>query len=103
LNEQVRVRVSQPQYELPVAPALVRANQAGARYSFEQYRVMIDPTIINSWWQRHAAWQLQWFYEDIEAGKRPKLVLQAPPQHGKSSFPRNGTVLTPSTSSPSFK
>jgi hypothetical protein len=48
--------VAQPQYEMPEAPALVRANQAGARGSFEQFRVMIDPTIINSWWQRHAAW-----------------------------------------------
>jgi hypothetical protein len=61
-----------------------RKNQAAARGSFEQFRTMIDPVIVKSWWQRHAAWALQWFYEDIEAGKRPKLVLQAPPQHGKS-------------------
>jgi hypothetical protein len=80
--------VAQPQYEMPDTPekayVWARKNHAGARTSFEQYRMMIDPVIINSWWQRHAAWELQWFYEDIEAGRRPKLVLQAPPQHGKS-------------------
>jgi predicted phage terminase large subunit-like protein len=27
---------------------------------------------------------LQKFYDDLQAGKRPKLVIQAPPQHGKS-------------------
>jgi hypothetical protein len=59
-------------------------NQSGARNCFWQYRKMIDPHIISGWWQEHAAWELQWFFEDIEAGKRPKLVLQAPPQHGKS-------------------
>jgi predicted phage terminase large subunit-like protein len=45
---------------------------------------MIDGSFVRSWWQEHAAWYLQKFYRDIEAGKRPKLVLQAPPQHGKS-------------------
>jgi hypothetical protein len=28
---------------------------------------------------------LQWFYEDLIAGNRPKLALEAPPQHGKSA------------------
>ncbi|MDR1349671.1 MAG: phage terminase large subunit [Zoogloeaceae bacterium] len=27
---------------------------------------------------------MQKFYDDLQAGKRPKLVIQAPPQHGKS-------------------
>jgi hypothetical protein len=82
------LEVVQPQFEFPDTPLKAsRAawlNQVAARDDFWQYRVMIDPTIINGWWQRHAAGHLQLFYQDIEAGRRPKLVLQAPPQHGKS-------------------
>jgi len=36
------------------------------------------------WWQQEIAGHLQQFYEDFVAGKRPKLVIQSPPQHGKS-------------------
>ena len=36
------------------------------------------------WWQTEIAQELQRFYDDMQAGKRPKLVIQAPPQHGKS-------------------
>jgi hypothetical protein len=36
------------------------------------------------WWLADAANHLQKFYADLVAGKRPKLCLQAPPQHGKS-------------------
>lgn len=38
------------------------------------------------WWQKHAAGKLQEFYNDFIAGKRPKLVIEAPPQHGKSEL-----------------
>jgi hypothetical protein len=80
--------VTQPPFRIPKtrreALGTGRLNQSAARSSFWQYRVMIDPAIIRGWWQEHAAWELQEFYKDIEAGKRPKLVLQAPPQHGKS-------------------
>ena len=34
--------------------------------------------------QYEVARHLQQFYEDFVAGKRPKLVLSSPPQHGKS-------------------
>jgi hypothetical protein len=30
------------------------------------------------------AHHIQIFYRDLKAGMRPKLILQAPPQHGKS-------------------
>ena len=28
--------------------------------------------------------ELQWFYESFAEGKRPKLAIEMPPQHGKS-------------------
>lgn len=35
-------------------------------------------------WQDFAGAALQEFYSDFESGERPKLVIEAPPQHGKS-------------------
>ena len=36
------------------------------------------------WWVELVAVELQQFYQDFVAGRRPKLALMAPPQHGKS-------------------
>ena len=55
-----------------------------ARRSFWAFRQLIDPEIKKGWWQKDAAYHLQQFYDDMVAGKRPKLVIEAPPQHGKS-------------------
>ena len=55
-----------------------------ARQNFWYYRKQIDPALIDGWWQQHAAAHLQQFMLDMLLGKRPKLVLKAPPQHGKS-------------------
>jgi len=55
-----------------------------ARRSFWAYRQFIDPSVKKGWWQKSAAYHLQQFYDDLIAGKRPKLVIEAPPQHGKS-------------------
>ena len=57
---------------------------ARARTSFWAFRCYMNPKMKKGWWQRKIAEELQVFYEDIVAGKRPKLVIQAPPQHGKS-------------------
>lgn len=54
------------------------------RSDFLTYRQTINPKMKWGWWQREIAAELQAFYEDLIAGKRPKLVIQAPPQHGKS-------------------
>jgi hypothetical protein len=82
------LEIVQPSFELPDTGIKIlatgRANQSLARNDFWVYRQMIDSTFVKNWWQKHAALYLQRFYNDIEAGKRPKLVLQAPPQHGKS-------------------
>lgn len=55
-----------------------------ARESFFSYRKLINPKSKWGWWQEEVANELQLFFDDLIAGKRPKLVIQAPPQHGKS-------------------
>lgn len=54
------------------------------REDFWCYRQTINPAMIRGWWQREVAAQLMLFYKRWMAGRRPKLVLQSPPQHGKS-------------------
>jgi len=55
-----------------------------ARRSFWAFRQFLDPDMKKGWWQKDAAHHLQQFYDDMIAGKRPKLIIEAPPQHGKS-------------------
>lgn len=55
-----------------------------ARESFWAYRRYLNPKMKIGWWQREISQALQTFYDDLIAGKRPKLVIEAPPQHGKS-------------------
>lgn len=38
----------------------------------------------DGWWQREVAGHLEQFVRDLFAGLRPELVIEAPPQHGKS-------------------
>jgi hypothetical protein len=38
------------------------------------------------WWQREIADEPQRFYCSLMKGERPKLVLMAPPQHGKTEL-----------------
>jgi hypothetical protein len=40
--------------------------------------------MIWGWWVELVAVELQQFWEDLVDGKRPKIALMAPPQHGKS-------------------
>ncbi|MDR2881336.1 MAG: terminase family protein, partial [Azoarcus sp.] len=63
---------------------LLAAEQA--RRSFWAFRQYINPRLKKGWWQREIAHELQRFYDDLKAGTRPKLVIQAPPQHGKSTI-----------------
>ncbi len=57
-----------------------------ARRDFWEYFCRINPNIKKGWWQKDAAKHLQQFYDDLVAGKRPALVIEAPPQHGKSEL-----------------
>lgn len=55
-----------------------------AREDFLSYRKLINPKAKWGWWQSEVAGVLQEFYKELQAGNRPKFVIQAPPQHGKS-------------------
>lgn len=57
---------------------------AAARDSFWAFRQLMNPTMHKSWWQREVCHRLQKFYDQMLLKQRPKLVIQAPPQHGKS-------------------
>ena len=61
-----------------------RVKVKAARESFHEFRRYIHPKNAVGWFQKDAAEHLQQFYEDLKDGKRPKLVIEAPPQHGKS-------------------
>jgi predicted phage terminase large subunit-like protein len=55
-----------------------------ARESFWAFRQYMNQDMILGWFQEEVANELQVFYNDLVAGRRPYLVLSAPPQHGKS-------------------
>ena len=57
-----------------------------SRESFFAYRKLTNPKLKTGWWQEEVCNQLQQFYDDLVANKRPQLVIQAPPQHGKSDL-----------------
>ena len=57
---------------------------AYARENFFEFRKQIHPNLIEAWWQADVARHLMQFWDDLNNGRRPALVLQAPPQHGKT-------------------
>lgn len=57
---------------------------AKSRESFWAYRQYLNPNLKIGWWQREVARELMAFYRQLVAGERPMLIIQAPPQHGKS-------------------
>lgn len=61
-----------------------KGEAAKARANFLKFRKLIRPNLIDAWWQKDVARHLTMFFLDLRAGKRPSLVLQAPPQHGKT-------------------
>jgi len=61
-----------------------KGKAAEARANFLKFRRYVRPNLIPAWWQKDVAKHLTLFYLDLRAGKRPSLILQAPPQHGKS-------------------
>ncbi len=58
--------------------------QEQARRDFWAFRQYMHPRLVRGWWQRDAALHMQRFYHDWKAGLRPRMLIQAPPQHGKS-------------------
>jgi predicted phage terminase large subunit-like protein len=63
-----------------------RKMQFEAYDSFHAFRRYMNPKMKKGWWQRHAADHLLAWLDDTLAGKRPVIVIQAPPQHGKSKL-----------------
>jgi len=57
-----------------------------ARESFWKFRVYLHPKLKLNWFQKEVSLELETFYNDYLEGKRPQLVIQAPPQHGKSTI-----------------
>lgn len=55
-----------------------------ARESFWAYRRLMNPRMVTGWFAKDLARHLQAFALDLIAGKAPKLLISAPPQHGKS-------------------
>lgn len=55
-----------------------------ARRDFGSFRKLINPKLKRGWFQFECEIELQAFAKDLAEGKRPKLVIEAPPQHGKS-------------------
>lgn len=56
-----------------------------ARRSFYEYRKIINKNFVCGWWVEEVATYLQNFSKDLLQGKKPILIIQAPPQHGKST------------------
>lgn len=55
-----------------------------ARESFWAFRQYINPKLKIGWFHRVLAKALQNFHSELIGGKRPVLIIEAPPQHGKS-------------------
>ena len=69
---------------VPGRKTLREMAQSRSRDHFAQYREYVHPDLIQDWWTEELASNLQDFYDDLKAGKRPKLGIMSPPQHGKT-------------------
>jgi phage terminase large subunit-like protein len=54
------------------------------RRSFAHFRKTMRPHMHWGWFVEEICGHFQQFYEDLVDGKRPKMAIMAPPQHGKS-------------------
>ena len=85
LQDALRDAPAKKSYAPADVELLAQLSLAEAREDFWCFRKVVNKNLITGWWQIEVAAQLQQFAVDFFAGKRPKLVLQAPRQHGKSS------------------
>lgn len=63
---------------------VMRLMHAKARTDFYTFRQVIRPNMKKGWWTKAAADKLQAFEKKMRDGHRPKMVMMAPPQHGKT-------------------
>ncbi len=54
--------------------------------SFSNFVMHTMPSYKQGWFNKQLCDALQQFYRDVEAGKQPRLIIQAPPRHGKSQL-----------------
>lgn len=85
-DEQIKEILSSPISNVEKIELIEAVKIRAARESFHEFRRFMFPKLKIGWFQKDVAEQLQIFYEDLIAGKRPKLVIEAPPQHGKSDL-----------------
>lgn len=53
---------------------------------FENFVLHTMPSYSTGWFNEQLCAVLDQFYRDVEAGKQPRLIIQAPPRHGKSEL-----------------
>jgi hypothetical protein len=82
--EAAPVNDDQPLITTERLDAVTEANAAMARESFAVFRRTIRPGMSWSPFVGLITRELQKFHEAFVAGKRPKLAMMTPPQHGKS-------------------
>ena len=69
-----------------VIDAVLTHGELLAINSFWEYRIYMNSKLLlrDMWFPRSLAWTLRKFWNEMKAGKRPILLIQTPPQHGKS-------------------
>ena len=84
------LQVTTPTIDREITPEIVDAVltdfELQAIESVWEYRIYMNPRfkLRGKWFPRNLAWRLRTFWEDFKAGKRPVMLLECPPQHGKS-------------------
>ena len=78
-------RATERTYSTRIAIDRKLGAQDEARESFWTFRQYLNRKMLIDWWPREVALELHQFWDDYKAGLRPKLLLQSPPQHGKST------------------
>lgn len=57
-----------------------------ARSNLAAFILAMHDDYLMGWFHRELCVRLMQFYLDVRAGKRPRLILNAPPRHGKSQI-----------------
>ena len=90
MQQQATVDIGQAAVERDVQQIVACADVYDQSYrqtmhdDFGYFRQHIRPHMLWGFWNEVVAAELTEFYKDFVAGKRPKIVICTPPQHGKS-------------------
>lgn len=78
-SQQIKLQIKLRKLELKRRQMILHA-----RDNFFIFRQLMNPKDKWGWWNKEVCDELQAFHEAFVRGDRPKLVIEAPPQHGKS-------------------